>query len=288
MRGDRVGLVGPSGSGKTTLVRLMLGMLTPQSGRVRTGSRVEAAYYDQLRLQLDPEKSVAENVADGGDTVRIGDQPRHVIGYLQDFLFTPDRARAPVKTLSGGERNRLLLARIFARPSNLLVLDEPTNDLDIESLELLEEMLMDYPGTLLVVSHDRSFLNNVVTSVLAFEGDGRVTEYVGGYDDWLAQRPRPAERVEREKAAPRRPATGDARTRERRLGYQEKRELEALPGRIEELESEQSTLFETLAAPEFYRRPGGEIAACRDRLASVQAALAAAYDRWELLDSIDR
>ena len=188
MRGDKVGIMGPNGSGKTTLLRLLLGSCRHSKGRLRHGVHLEVAYFDQLRAQLDEDKSVLENVGDGNDTIVFNGKPRHIIGYLQDFLFSPERARSPVRTLSGGERNRLLLARLFTKPSNLLVMDEPTNDLDTETLELLEELLLDYPGTLLLVSHDRTFLNNVVTSTLVLEGEGRVGEYVGGYDDWLRQR----------------------------------------------------------------------------------------------------
>jgi ATP-binding cassette subfamily F protein uup len=282
MRGDRVGVVGPSGAGKSTLLGLLLGRLKPHQGRVRLGSRLAIAYFDQLRQQLDPEKTVAENVADGKETFEVAGKRRHVIGYLKDFLFSPDRARSPVKTLSGGERNRLLLARIFIRPSNLLVLDEPTNDLDIESLELLEEMLLGYGGTLLVVSHDRAFLNNVVTSVLAFEGGGRLGEYVGGYDDWLAQRPpAPAE----ERPAGRRPEP-ERRSRQRKLTFNEKRELDALPGCIEGLEAEQAAICAAMADPNFLRRGGSEIAAGKDRLAAIEAELEAAYARWEQLAAI--
>ena len=192
MRGDRVGLIGPNGAGKTTLLRMLLGEMAPDSGEVQRGANVQIAYYDQQREQLDPERTVADTVGDGNDTVTVGGQTRHVIGYLGDFLFAPERARSPVRALSGGERNRLLLARLLTRPANVLVLDEPTNDLDLETLELLEEQLLEWPGTLLLVSHDRRFLDNVVTSTFAFEGDGQVVEYVGGYEDWLRQRPQPA------------------------------------------------------------------------------------------------
>ncbi len=192
MRGDRIGIIGPNGAGKTTLIGLLLGQLQPQAGEVRPGTNLEIAYFDQLRCQLDEDKTVFENIAGGNPMVTIAGRTRHVHGYLQDFLFAPERARSPVSSLSGGERNRLLLARLFTQPSNLLVLDEPTNDLDVETLELLEELLLQYPGTVLLVSHDRDFLNNVVTSTIAFEGDGRIGEYVGGYDDWLRQRPQPA------------------------------------------------------------------------------------------------
>ena len=188
MRGDKIGIIGPNGSGKTTLLRVLLGNLPLETGVLRHGVNLKIAYFDQLRTQLDENRSVAENVADGNDTILFNGKPRHIIGYLKDFLFSPERARSPVRTLSGGERNRLLLARLFTKPSNLLVLDEPTNDLDLETLELLEDQLLDYPGTLLLVSHDRTFLNNVVTSTLVLEGGGKIGEYVGGYDDWVRQR----------------------------------------------------------------------------------------------------
>lgn len=283
MRGDRVGIIGPSGAGKSTLIRLLLGRLKPDQGRLRHGTRLEVAYFDQLRDQLDLESTVVRNVAEGKDTVQINGKSRHVMSYLKDFLFAPDRARSPVKTLSGGERNRLLLAKLFTRPSNLLVLDEPTNDLDIESLELLEELLLDYSGTLLVVSHDRAFLNNVVTSILAFEGSGCIAEYVGGYDDWLRQRPasppKPAEKSRERASRPR-------RQRERKLTFNEARELEALPVRIEALEAEQAALFEVLSAPDLYRGPGTAVADSRDRLRAIEVELAAAYERWEALESL--
>ena len=255
MRGDKVGIIGPNGSGKTTLLRLLLGELLPQQGEVRHGVHLEVAYFDQLRAQLDEDRSVFENVSDGNDTILFNGKPRHIMGYLQDFLFSPERARSPVRVLSGGERNRLLLARLFAKPSNVLIMDEPTNDLDTETLELLEELLLDYPGTLLLVSHDRAFLNNVVTSTLVLEGEGRVGEYVGGYDDWLRQRsPESPEKAGKAAARPEKPRP----VRERRptLSFKEQRELEALPPRIESLEAEQAALVQTLSDPSFYRQGG--------------------------------
>ena len=285
MRGDKVGIIGPNGCGKSTLLQILLGQLAPQAGRVRHGTRLEIAYFDQLRAQLDETRSVQDNVADGNDTLMINGRRRHVLGYLKDFLFTPERARSPVKVLSGGERNRLLLARLFAKPANLLVLDEPTNDLDLQTLELLEDLLVAFEGTLLLVSHDRAFINNVVTSTLVFEGDGRVAEYVGGYDDWVRQRP-----VSRTTAAgPVRPPAPSGRerpTRPRKLGYREKEELEALPGRIEDLESEQAALFETLSDPQFYQGEGRAVADVRGRLAAVETELQAAYRRWEELEAV--
>jgi ATP-binding cassette subfamily F protein uup len=285
MRGDRVGIIGPNGSGKTTLLRLLLGELTPQEGSILLGTRREVLYFDQMREQLDPEKSVQENVGEGNDTLTIGGRSRHIIGYLQDFLFTSERARSPVSILSGGERNRLLLAKLFARPSNVLVMDEPTNDLDAETLDLLEELILDYSGTLLLVSHDREFLNSVVTSTLAVEKNGEVREYVGGYDDWLRQTAaeapappsasRPAqEKVRRETERP------------RKLTFREERELESLPDRIAALEEEQQALHRTLADPEFYRSAGGEVAALNARLNALETELDEAFRRWEELEDL--
>ena len=282
MRGDRVGVIGPNGSGKTTLLRLLLGDLTPQTGSVRHGTNLEVAYFDQLHAQLDETKSVRENVRDGSDSVVVNGRPRHIIGYLEDFLFTAEQACAPVARLSGGERNRLLLARLFTKPANVLVMDEPTNDLDLETLELLEELLGEYAGTLLLVSHDREFLNNVVTSTLVLEGEGRVKEYAGGYDDWLRQRPaEPPPLVAKPPAArpERRPSP-----RPRRLTYMEQRELEALPQRIEALEAELGHLHQRMAEPEFYREAPAEIVRVKNRLQSLQGELAEAYRRWEELE----
>jgi ATP-binding cassette subfamily F protein uup len=283
LRGDKTGIIGPNGSGKTTLLRVLLGELPPQRGVLRHGVNLEIAYFDQLRTQLDENKSVAENVGDGNDTIVFNGRPRHIIGYLQDFLFSPERARSPVSTLSGGERNRLLLARLFTKPSNLLVLDEPTNDLDVETLELLEDLLLDYPGTLLLVSHDRAFLNNVVTSTLVLEGNGRVSEYVGGYDDYLHQRKTDSPinpgkpPVLKEKPRPRREP-------KQTISYKEQRELEALPGVIELLEAEQSELYQSMSDPMFYQNNGTEIAAAKARLRALKEKLDEAYQRWEILD----
>ena len=290
MRGDRVGLIGPNGSGKTTLLRLLLGELSPQSGTVRHGTNLEVAYFDQLHAKLDDTKSVRDNVRDGADMVEINGKKRHMIGYLDDFLFTPDQAAAPVGRLSGGERNRLVLARLFTKPSNVLVMDEPTNDLDMETLELLEDLLVDYPGTLLLVSHDREFLNNVVTSTLVLEGEGRVKEYAGGYDDWLRQRPPkppPAAEPAPRKTEPARPAS-PPRQRARRLTYKEQRELEALPARIERLEVALGELHQVLAAPAFYRQAPTEIIQAKTRLQVLETELAEAYQRWEELEVYDR
>jgi len=282
-RGDKIGIIGPNGAGKTTLLRLLLGELQPQSGTIRLGTRREVLYVDQLRAQLDPEKTVIENVGEGSDYVTIGGKSRHVIGYLQDFLFSADRARSPVRILSGGERNRLLLAKLFTKPANILVLDEPTNDLDSETLDLLEELLLDFSGTLLLVSHDREFLNNVVTSTLAFEGDGTVREYVGGYDDWLRQRPQPAAEPVAVKAVEK---VRNRTEKPRKLSFKEERELEALPEKIAALEDEQTTLHAQLADPDFYKNAGAGVAEINSRLAAIDEELEAAFARWEELEGI--
>jgi ATP-binding cassette subfamily F protein uup len=284
MRGDRIGLVGPNGAGKTTLLRLLLGQLAPTSGSVRLGTKLEIAYYDQLRAVLELEKTVIENIAEGREYVDVQGQRRHVISYLQDFLFSPDRARVPVKALSGGERNRLLLARLFAQPANLLVLDEPTNDLDIETLELLEELLMSYRGTLLLVSHDRAFLDNVVTSTLVFEGAGRVAEYVGGYSDWLRQRAKtgavPA------KSSDGKPPVAVAKPKAVKLGFKDARELEQAPARIESLEKEQAALAARLNEPAFYKLGAAEQARVHARLAELATELESVYARWYALEAL--
>ena len=282
MRGDRIGLIGPNGAGKTTLLRLLLGELAPQSGTIRHGANVQVAYYDQQREQLDPDRTVVDTIGDGNDTVTVNGQSRHVHGYLQDFLFSPERARSPVKALSGGERNRLLLARLFTRPANVLVLDEPTNDLDLETLELLEAQLVDWPGTLLLVSHDRRFLDNVVTSTLVFEGDGKVQEYVGGYADWLRQRAMP----EREAALATRP-TGPTRPTSptKKRTFKEEREYAELPGRIASLENEQRMLHAAVAHPEFYKEGADLIKRTLARIAAIDGELLEALARWDALDS---
>ncbi len=285
LRGDKVGIIGPNGSGKTTLLRLLLGNLQPKAGQVRHGVNLEVAYFDQLRAQLDEDRSVLENVGEGNDTILFNGKPRHIVGYLQDFLFSPERARSPVRILSGGERNRLLLARLFTLPSNVLVMDEPTNDLDTETLELLEDLLLDYPGTLLLVSHDRAFLNNVVTSTLVMEGGGLVEEYVGGYDDWLRQRqPAIPERAEKASSRPSRQRT--QREQRATLSYREQRELEALPERIDLLETEQKSLYEAMSDATFYQKPGSHIANAKRRLEEVEGELEDAYRRWEELETI--
>jgi ATP-binding cassette subfamily F protein uup len=282
MRGDKIGIIGPNGSGKTTLLRVLLKELAAQQGTVRHGVNLEVAYFDQSHAQLDGEKSVYENIADGSETLTINGAPRHIIGYLQDFLFTPSQSRNSVANLSGGERNRLLLARLFARPSNILVLDEPTNDLDMETLDLLEEFLLNYPGTVLLVSHDRAFLNNVVTSTLALEGDGVVKEYVGGYDDWLRQSQVP---LQPQKATPKKPATKQKSERPRKLSFKEKKELETLPQLIETLETEQQQLHDAMADPDFYKKGSG-IAAAAARLEDLKQQLENAYTRWQALEEL--
>jgi ATP-binding cassette subfamily F protein uup len=278
MRGDRIGLVGPNGIGKSTLLRLMLGELQPDSGHVRHGTRLSVAYFDQRREQLDPEATLWETVCpNGGDTVTVGGTPRHVFSYLAEFLFPPHTVRGRVKSLSGGERNRLLLARLFTQPANLLVLDEPTNDLDVDTLELLEGLLVDYDGTLLLASHDRAFLDGVVTALYAFEGKGRVREHVGGYSDWRqASQPRST-------SAPRRPAVPVKKPRQS-LTYMEQRELAAFPERIEALELEQSALHTQLADPELFRRDPAAFQAIMERLAALETAVPTAYARWEALE----
>ncbi len=282
IRGDKIGVIGPNGSGKTTLLRLLLGQLEPQKGTVKTGTNLQVAYYDQLREYLDETKSVAENVCESGDTVTINGRTVNIIGYLQDFLFSPARARTPVKVLSGGERNRLFLARLFTKPSNVLVMDEPTNDLDVETLELLEELLVEYSGTLLLVSHDRTFLNNVVTSTLALEGEGAVREYPGGYDDWLAQRPVP--KVAAPVPAAPAPAPKTAREKTGKLSFAEQQEAKGLPAKIEKVEAEQAALFKLMADPAFYQKSPGEISKASERLDQLARDLQSLYQRWEELE----
>ncbi|HEV2285610.1 MAG TPA: ATP-binding cassette domain-containing protein [Steroidobacteraceae bacterium] len=290
MRGDRIGLIGPNGSGKSTLIRLILGELAPDAGTVRLGTRLRVAYFDQLRAQLDPDATLAEAISPGSDWVQLGEERRHIVTYLGEFLFPAQRAQSPVRMLSGGERNRLLLARLFSRPANLIVLDEPTNDLDIESLELLEERLQDYAGTLLLVSHDRRFLDNVVTQTLAAEGAGRWREYAGGYSDYVRQRPPPpASRNEARsatgpRAAPA-PAAPVAPTRAR-LGYKEQRELAALPDEIEALEREQADLTTRMSAADYHRQDRERLRADRARLEELEALLLEKFSRWESLEEL--
>ncbi|MBW6512323.1 MAG: ATP-binding cassette domain-containing protein [Desulfuromonadaceae bacterium] len=282
LRGDRIGIIGANGAGKTTLIKLLIGELQPLSGTVKLGTHHEIVYIDQLRDQLDPDKTVQQNLAGEQDTVQVGGQARHVIGYLQDFLFTPERARTPVRILSGGERNRLLLAKQFMRPANILVLDEPTNDLDLETLDLLEELLADFPGTIFLVSHDRAFINQVVTSTIAFEGDGRVVEYVGDYDDWVRQRPviesAPPPMKEKKEKPP--------RERQRKLTFKEKGELEGLPQHIDALEAKQAELHQRMADPNFYREAGAQMTELKAQLETVTRELENAFARWEELAAL--
>jgi ABC transport system ATP-binding/permease protein len=287
IRGDKVGIIGPNGSGKTTLLKVLLGEIKPQKGQVRLGSGVSVAYFDQLREQLDEEKTLRENIAGGNDRIVVGSTTRHVVGYLQDFLFSPERIMSPVRTLSGGERNRLLLAKLFIVPSNVLVLDEPTNDLDAETLELLEDRLLDYTGTILMVSHDREFLNNVVSSTIVFEGDGNLQEYAGGYDDWVSQRTppkvvssstEPKEQKQKKEKLPK---------EKRKLSFKEVRELEALPRTIEALEEEKRRLTTTLNSAEFYAsRDLTKVYGTNDRLKAVEKELDEAYHRWDELETL--
>jgi ABC transport system ATP-binding/permease protein len=282
VRGDKVGIIGPNGSGKTTLIKLLLGEIDPLEGTVQIGDNLQITYFDQLRDQLIEEKSVADNVADGKDMIITGGRQKHIIGYLKEFLFPPERAKSPLSTLSGGERNRLLLAKLFVQETNFMVMDEPTNDLDIESLELLENILVNYQGTLLLVSHDRTFLNNVVTSTLVLEGDGKIGEYVGGYDDWILQRPEiqttkevkeKKQRVVKEKV--------------KKLTYKENKELETLPQLIDSMENEQKQLYEKLADPTYYKTNGDEVALLNTRLSEIEKELETLYDRWSELEEIN-
>lgn len=286
IRGDRVGIIGPNGIGKTTLLKIILGELVPQQGRIRLGTGIQIAYFDQLRAELDENKTIKDNIASGNDTVFIGGSPRHIVGYLQDFLFSPAQIMAPVKSLSGGEHNRLMLAKLFSIPSNVLVLDEPTNDLDAETLELLEERLMEYKGTILLCSHDRSFLNNVVTSTIVFEGEGQLQEYVGGYDDWIAQckvQKEPAKaKLKDEKPKKEKPPSP-----KRKLSYKEMRELQELPQKIEILEEEKQQLTTTLSSPAFYAsKDAAKIKTATDRLACLDEELDCAYQRWNELEDM--
>lgn len=284
MSGARVGLVGPNGAGKSTFIKLLLGELAPDSGRIRQGTRLAVAYFDQFREQLDPDATVVDVISPGSDWVDIGGTRKHVMSYLGEFLFASQRARSPVRSLSGGERNRLLLARLFARPANVLVLDEPTNDLDIETLELLESLVADYDGTVLLVSHDREFLDNTVTEVIAFEGDGVLKEYAGGYDDWVRQRPPPPDRPARpEVRKVERPQR--ARPAKAGLSFREKKDLEELPGRIEALERELAGLGTLLGDGEIYRTDPGRVKAAQERYGLLEKDIADSYARWEDLDA---
>jgi ATP-binding cassette subfamily F protein uup len=289
LRGERIGIVGPNGAGKSSLIRLLLGELEPTSGRVRRGGRQEVAYYDQQRAQLDLDASVAHNINARSDFVMVNGENRHISGYLRDFLFRPDQLLTPARALSGGERNRLLLAKLFSQPANLLVMDEPTNDLDMDTLDLLEELVAGFPGTLLLVSHDRAFLDDTVTSLLVLEGDGRVQDFIGGYSDWARWRDaRDAARTVGRRAAavpqaappvaPAKPA--------RRLSYKEQRELAALPSQLEELEATKAELQAQISDPNFYSQPHTEVASQLERLAGIEAKIDAAFERWSQLESV--
>ncbi len=285
-RGERIGIIGPNGSGKTTLLKLLLGKLEPTAGSVRHGARLQVTYFDQLREQIDEEKTVVENVGEGRELLTIGGKQKHIYGYLQDFLFTPERARQLARFLSGGERNRLLLAKLFTRESNVIVLDEPTNDLDTETLELLEELVTNYAGTLLLVSHDRAFLNKVVTSTLVIESHGQIKEYAGGYNDYL----RSLEKAAASTAETRKPPKNSKLTqpptsKPKKLSFKQRKALESLPKRIDELEQQQTELHTTMADSEFFKRPGPEIADAKSRLEAIETELAELYTQWEELEA---
>jgi ATP-binding cassette subfamily F protein uup len=287
-RGDKIGLIGPNGAGKTTLVKMLLGQLTPTSGNLKFGTKIEVVYFDQMREQIDDSKTVAENIAGDADSVEVQGRSRHVISYLQDFLFDPTRARSKAKVLSGGERNRLLLARLFTKPANVLVLDEPTNDLDAETLDVLEDILVDYTGTLIVVSHDRAFLDNVVTSTLVFEGNGIVTEHAGGYTDWRNELARIAvakRTIAALQSTPRPTASKAVAATGAKLNNKERKDLETLPSKIEQLEAEQATLSVQLGDPEIYKDGGAKAAELQKRLHAAEAEHSAALGRWMELDA---
>lgn len=284
-RGDRVGIIGANGAGKTTLLKLLLGELTPADGTVRLGTNLQVIYFDQLRETIDESKTVVDNVGEGQDTLLINGRSKHVYGYLQDFLFTPDRARRPARYLSGGEQNRLMLAKLFCQPSNVMILDEPTNDLDAETLELLEELVAQYSGTVLVISHDRAFLNNVVTSTIAFDPDGGVREYDGGYDDYLRQRPAPPTETAASDPKPKSQPTPNT-TAKKKLSYKQQRELDALPEQIADLESQQQQLHQQMADPQFFKQDAKEIAAATSHLENLTGELESAYARWEELEEL--
>lgn len=292
MRGDRIGLLGPNGVGKSTLLKLILGEIEPSSGKIQRGTNLQVAYFDQMREQLDPEATLMDTISPGSDYVQIGDTRTHVIGYLEDFLFAPQRARSPVKSLSGGERNRLLLARLFARPANVLVLDEPTNDLDIDTLELLESLLQDYAGTLFLVSHDRTFLENTVTQVIAFEGQGKLTEFGGGYDDWLRFSQQQASQInntvvtEKNTSKPTETATKPATNAKKKLSYKEQRELESLPEEIEQLESTQAEIQSQFASGEIYKQSSEQVKASQEELNKLEELILEKMMRWEALEQL--
>lgn len=286
MRGDKVGIIGPNGAGKTTLLKTLLGEHPPISGELKLGTNLDIAYFDQLRSQIDENKTVQDNVAEGNDQIIINGKPKHIIGYLQDFLFTPDRARSPVRILSGGERNRLLLAKLFTKPSNMIVMDEPTNDLDMETLDLLEELLAEYKGTLLIVSHDRAFINNIVTSTLVFEGDGVVEAYIGGYDDWLKQKKASGKagknRSGQKKTGSERKKSGRAR----KMSFKEVKELEEIPQQIETLEKKKEELYKIMADPDNYQTGIDTAAKAKLEADALEEKLSSLYKRWEKLEEI--
>lgn len=286
LRGDKIGVIGPNGAGKSTLLKLLLGQLVPDSGTIRSGTKQSVAYFDQMRAQLDEESTALDNVSHGREFIEINGKSKHVIGYLQDFLFAPERSRAPISMLSGGERNRLLLARLFSQPANILVLDEPTNDLDIETLELLEELMLEFDGTILLVSHDREIVNNVVTSTLVFEGDGIVNEYVGGYEDWLRQK---KDKDKNKKSAVNKSPSAkqsDEKKSSAKLSYKDQRELDSLPKRLEELESEIDVLQSKMNDAGFYQQDKEEITRAQNELKELQEELSLAYSRWEALEAL--
>ncbi len=287
LRGDRIGVIGPNGAGKTTLLNILLGKLAPQQGKIRIGSNLAVAYFDQMKVQLDEEASVIDNVSHGRERIDINGKSKHIIGYLQEFLFSPERARSPVKSLSGGERSRLLLARLFSQPANVLVLDEPTNDLDIETLELLEELLLEFSGTVLLVSHDREFLDNVVTSTLVFEGNGKVAEFVGGYDDWVRQREiDPFSETSSQNESVTKPQT-ERTKKPAKLSYKDKRELEMLPAKIEALETQVEQLTNEMSKAEFFQQDKDVIVKTQQQLEAANAELEDCYQRWEELESVE-
>jgi ATP-binding cassette subfamily F protein uup len=279
-RGDKIGLIGGNGSGKTTLIKLLQGELIPTAGKIKIGTNLNIAYFDQYRSALNEEKSVQDNVSGGRDMLDIGGKSRHVVSYLRDFLFSPERCRQPVKVLSGGERNRLLLAKLFTQPSNMLILDEPTNDLDIDTLDLLEELLIEYKGTIILVSHDRAFINNVVTSTFAFEGKGAFNHYVGGYNDWLRQRTKQLNQTSKPKKI-------DTRVKKKadKLSYKDQRELDGLPDQIEKLECEIGEISQQMSEPDFFKGAREEVQKTENRLAELQNQLSHCYERWEILEN---
>jgi ABC transport system ATP-binding/permease protein len=287
-RGDRVGVIGPNGAGKSTLIKLLLGEMAPKSGTIRTGTNLQISYFDQYRAALDDSKTVMDNVSEGRDTVTIGGKDKHILSYLQDFLFTPERARSPVTVLSGGERNRLLLAKLFTRPSNLLVLDEPTNDLDIETLELLEEVVSEYSGTLIIVSHDRTFINNTVTQCLVLKGDGTVHEFVGDYDDWLRfdESQKKSDDVKQSKSDSSVEPSKSKQDRPRKMSHKELKELESLPALIEKLESDHTELIASMGSADFYRKAPSEIKRVQSELQALEEKIRKTYERWAELETM--